>query len=139
MKMKSYRGVTLLELMFVVAILGIVVAIIIPSYRMYVRYGDTNRCASYVMGSRFNAIDWMIAGGSVADINADVLKLSNSNLECSKGVAIDSTEASLSIRGLDSNRVYIMSLNAGNGAWSCSITNIEGDVLSSGSCANLGD
>ena len=145
--MKNNQGVTLIELMVGIAVIGVLAAVSIPAYVEHVRYSDTNKCAKYIQVSRLNAIDFISSTGGVTGIDANALGLTNSNNECSGGISIAIASGTLSIAGdtgkfrasAPATRTFTMSRAAANGIWSCQTTDSAGTVLHTGSCTQLAD
>lgn len=143
--MKRILGITLVELMVVVAVIGIIIVVTVPAYQEHVRYSDTNKCAKYILGSRLNATNLIsIANGSVTGIDAAALGLTNSNSECSGGVTVTEASGVLTIQGSTgtlgaaaASRRFTMTRAAANGAWSCQTTDSGGSVIKTGTCTEL--
>jgi type IV pilus assembly protein PilA len=127
--MKNKQGYTLIELMIVVAVLGIIAAVSIPSYREYVTNSEVSACARYIMPSRLIATNLIISNNSSltgAGITAASLGLANGR-ECS-ATDVDVTGEVLTIVGDAGGKTFQMQRAdvAGGGRWSCGIVGDAG-------------
>ncbi|MFT6969441.1 MAG: type IV pilus assembly protein PilA, partial [Cellvibrionaceae bacterium] len=80
--MKNKQGYTLIELMIVVAVLGIIAAVSIPSYREYVTNSEVSACARYIMPSRLIATNLIISNNSSVPPTLDEADLGLVNGAC---------------------------------------------------------
>lgn len=144
--MKRFMGgFSLVEIMIAVVVVGIIAVVAVPAYQDYVRYGDTSKCAKYIIGSRLNATNLIMANdGDVTGIDATALGLLNTNNECSGGITVAVNTGVLSIAGdtgafgtVASSRTFTMTRAAVGGAWSCTTTDSGGNVIQTGSCTSV--
>jgi prepilin-type N-terminal cleavage/methylation domain-containing protein len=119
--MKYKQGITLIELMITVAVVGILAAIAIPSYQQYVSNSQVSACARYIMPSRLIATNLIVSNNSSAvGINAASLNLVN-DLGCT-GIDVDVTAEVLTISGEAGDKTFQMQRSSVGGIWSCGIT-----------------
>jgi type IV pilus assembly protein PilA len=118
--MKYKQGITLIELMITVAVVGILAAIAIPSYQQYVSNSQVSACARYIMPSRLIATNLIVSNNSSAvGINAASLNLVN-DLGCT-GIDVDVTAEVLTISGEAGDKTFQMQRSSVGGTWSCGI------------------
>lgn len=94
---KLQKGFTLIELMIVVAIIGILATIAIPQYRDYIAQAQAMEACSLLGGLKTPITEHLIAngglpdlvsGGGVGNLDSDNLTLSGENVS---GIAFDSS------------------------------------------------
>ena len=122
----AQKGFTLIELMIVVAIIGILAAIAIPQYQDYIARSQMNRAFSEVAALKTAAEDKIMRGQAISDMTA--LGFTSSSLVSSSQVIngtsstpeIEVTlgnDASLAVQG-----ATIKMVRSANGGWSCVVT-----------------
>jgi len=123
----AQKGFTLIELMIVVAIIGILAAIAIPQYQDYVARSQMNRVYGEISALKTSAEEQLLRGGTLSG-TLDTLGFTSSNLvdEADSGVAADGNNfvieaelgenASVAIAG-----AVIELIREPNGAWSCNV------------------
>ncbi|WP_078084708.1 pilin [Microbulbifer mangrovi] len=157
--MKKQQGFTLIELMIVVAIIGILAAVAIPQYQNYVIKTQVNRVMSEV-GSLRTAIEaCMLEGLDESFVNAE--SATGDPGECNTGwtgsnlLGDDLQGTALTLTMGDAGDVQILATFGGNaataidaqqlawdrsvdGVWGCS-TDVEAKFRPQGCSADLGD
>ena len=125
---KTQQGFTLIELMIVVAIIGILAAIAIPQYQDYVARSQVNRAYGEISALR-TAVEEHLMRGKI-DPSAEDLGYVASNITTGSLTIKEFTggagslevqlggEASTAVTG-----ARIVLSRAANGSWSCAITN----------------
>ncbi|BDR12495.1 pilin [Vibrio sp. STUT-A11] len=69
-KHKKQQGFTLIELMIVVAVIGVLAAIAIPQYQNYVAKSELGAGLATITSIRTNVEDYMVTNGSFPDNSA---------------------------------------------------------------------
>ena len=126
----AQKGFTLIELMIVVAIIGILAAIAIPQYQDYIARSQMNRVYGEVSALKTAAEENLLRGNTT--LSAGDLGYTTSNLIATLTVNFDSTgagaitadigdQASTAILGTD-----LEIRRSAAGAWSCSVTGAGG-------------
>lgn len=123
--MKYKQGVTLVELMITVAVIGILAAVTIPAYQQYVSNSQVSACAQYIMPSRLIATNLIVSNNSSvpAGLNDNPAQLGLANgRECSN-IDVDVTGEVLTVSGDAGGETFQIQRAdvAGRGAWSCGI------------------
>ena len=148
--MIAYRqrnGFTLVELMIAVTIVGILAAMVIPTYQGYIRDGDVKRCSEYIKISRA-IIDLTIInnGGSAESVSLEGLGLDNDRDQCEAGITLvtASADGAVVIRGRTGvvgnesyERLFSLERSPTNGRWVCTLAEADGTVLSADSCNEI--
>ncbi|WP_417544023.1 pilin [Marinobacter sp.] len=67
----AQKGFTLIELMIVVAIIGILAAIAIPQYQDYIARSQVTRVVGEISAVKTNAEEALLRGGTITNVPAD--------------------------------------------------------------------
>lgn len=70
-KASAQKGFTLIELMIVVAIIGILAAIALPAYQSYIAKSQVSEAFSLMDGAKTAVTDFYSQDGSLADVTAN--------------------------------------------------------------------
>jgi len=126
MKAQMQKGFTLIELMIVVAIIGILAAIAIPQYQDYVSRTQVSRAYAEVNVYRTAVEERLMRGEGTADADADDVGYVESNL-ASVEFDIDADGTGTITATLDGavnssiSGAEIELERAGDGEWTCTI------------------
>lgn len=125
----AQKGFTLIELMIVVAIIGILAAIAIPQYQDYIARSQMNRVYGELSALKTAAEDNLMRGNAASLTDADSLGFTDSSLlTADPTVSFSTTDGSGSIVGtlggdagtaVSTTAIHI--IRSSVGSWSCSV------------------
>ncbi|MGF1685876.1 pilin [Photobacterium japonica] len=135
---KMQKGFTLIELMIVVAIIGILSAFAIPAYQDYVAKAEANTGLGELAALKTNVEDHVLNNGVFPATPADV----NGSAAGSKGAisfTVDPTTSTMVYTFANSSpaintKIITLSRTMATGVWTCTTT-IADAKLKPGNCA----
>ncbi|HAS6188889.1 pilin [Vibrio vulnificus] len=134
-KTKKQQGFTLIELMIVVAVIGVLAAIAVPQYQKYVAKSEAATALASITGHRTNVETYVLENGSFPTANS--LAVPTSPLGTVSYVSASSSSGGIQFlfksTGVSpdvvSKKVTLSRTTAG--AWTCS-TNVDSDLKPKG-------
>lgn len=133
--MKKQNGFTLIELMIVVAIIGILAAFAIPGYQNYVAKAEANTGLGELAALKTNVEDHVLNNGAFPTSPTIV----NGTTDGSKGtIGFDSAKSAMTYTFAKASpdintKVITLTRDMKTGAWSCTTTIAAG--LKPGKCS----
>ena len=123
--MKYRRGFTLIEVMVVVAIVGLLVLVALPTYQAYRISTEINSCLKLITPARTIADNIIVTNnGSVTAItNADSINLTAGSY-CD-GVSATNAGGVVTISATSNGNQMTWTRNAATGVWRCTSSNPE--------------
>ena len=125
MKMKNVRkqkGFTLIELMIVVAVIGVLAAIAVPQYQTYVKKGAAGAAYATANALKTNVEDYIAVNGSFpansAAVNATDFSLGT--------VTVGSDKITFAVTTGGGSGSEIELTRASTGSWSCGLSAASG-------------
>ncbi|MEO0442801.1 MAG: pilin [Pseudomonadota bacterium] len=131
MRLKHASGFTLIEVLIAVAVLGILVAVALPSYQNYIARGEVDRCLKLITPATMTADNLILNNnGDATAIDAVALGIATAS-NCD-AVAVNNTTANgdIDISGTVNtgagNNTMRWRRAAANGIWTCTSTGNTG-------------
>jgi type IV pilus assembly protein PilA len=132
-KQRAQKGFTLIELMIVVAIIGILAAVALPAYQDYTTRGKMSEVIGFAGAAKTAVGTCIISTGAIADcasnakagldVNTDINSKYVKSVTVSTGAVITVAIQATNVSGLDSgNLTMTPTLNDNSVSWICEIS-----------------
>ena len=143
-KQKKQQGFTLIELMIVVAVIGVLAAIAMPQYQKYVAKSEVASVLATLTGAKTNVEAYTVENGlfpdgSASDATPTALGVPSMHLgtvaftgQSTDGGKISftfATTASAGVSALVSGKKLTLTRTATSGGWDCSSSDLASELL----------
>ncbi|HAV1547189.1 TPA: pilin [Vibrio parahaemolyticus] len=142
-KQKKQQGFTLIELMIVVAVIGVLAAIAMPQYQKYVAKSEVASVLATLTGAKTNVEAYTVENGlfpnNVSDASPTALGVPDMPLgsvvfkrdDNTDGGTIEFTFTSVTsgASSLVATKNLTLTRTKEKGSWACSSTNLENELL----------